>query len=62
MKKDVHTAIKEIETTIGELVETLTEIARQAVDTDTESYQLASEAFSEIIKNSNNSIDLEDLV
>ncbi|NBW40352.1 hypothetical protein EBR25_05005 [bacterium] len=53
MEKDVQKSISTIEITIGELVEVLTEVAREDSDTEIESYELAAQTLGEILTRQN---------
>ncbi len=53
METDVQKSISTIEITIGELVEVLTEVAREDSDTEIESYELAAQTLGEILTRQN---------
>lgn len=53
LKKSVET----IETTIGDLIEAITQIALEAGDSEEEGYQLASLTLEDILRRSNTEIE-----
>ena len=53
MEKQVERSINTIEITIGELVEVLTQVAREDSDTEVESYELAAQTLGEILSRQN---------
>lgn len=57
-EKLVEVAIERIETTIGELVSTITEIAMESGKSEEEGYELASVTLERILNESNKSLSL----
>lgn len=49
MSKHVHDSVQRIETTIGELIETITQIALETGRTEEEGYRLASLTIQKIL-------------
>jgi hypothetical protein len=57
-EKDLGRPVETIETTIGELVETITQIAQELGKSEQESYQLASAAIESILRRSHSGYEL----
>ncbi len=57
MKEQLEQSFEKIETTVGDLIEALTEVAQEAGKSDLESYQIASESLGRIL--SRNEIELD---
>ena len=61
MKKHLESSVAQIETTIGELVEALTQVSQDAGSSDKESYVLAAETLGHILaRNEKVPADLQD--
>ncbi len=58
MRKYIEQSIGTIETTIGDLVEALTEVAQEAGSSTNESYELASETLGQILLKNNIEVDV----
>ena len=55
-KKDISTAVATIETTIGDLIEAITQIALESGKSEEEGYKLASMTVESILRRSNKDI------
>lgn len=58
MSHDVKEAVQKIETTIGELIEAITEIALETGKTEEEGYRLASMTIENILRRSGRDVAL----
>lgn len=58
MKKVIENSVREVETTIGELVEMLTKIALESGTTEREGYELASLALGDLLKDNSRAREL----
>ena len=57
MEKQLEQSIEKVQTTIGDLVEALTQVAQEDGSSDSESYELAARTLGSILSRQN--IDLE---
>ncbi|MCI5064204.1 hypothetical protein MRY87_00610 [bacterium] len=58
MKKHLEQSLESIHTTIGELVEALTQVAQEDGNTPDKSYELAAETLSSILSRQDRQIDI----
>lgn len=59
--KGIENSVNTIETTIGELIETITEIAMETGKSETEGYELASLALEKMLKDSKTSLSSDEV-
>lgn len=59
MEKQLDQAVTTIETTVGELVELVTQIALESGNTEDESYELASRTIESMLYRSKTEIELD---
>ena len=58
MKEQFSSSVETIQTTIGELIEAVTQVAFEAGKSERESYELASQTLSGILERHNLELDL----